>query len=1300
MALNVSGIESTADAAFKQALAYHQESRNAEAQAAYERVLNMQPRHVPALTGLSFLALQSNDAGRAILLTDTILKVDSSNAAAHLIRGHAQVRLEQRVAALASYERACALQPDLAEAHFHLGNVLSGLGRHAEAVAGYERALRTMPHAAEIHNNRGNSLLSLKRYAEAIDSYNQATDAMPQNAEPYFNRGLALFELKRFADALSSYDQAIAIRPAYAEAHLSRGNVLKRLDRPEAALASYARAIELEPIYAEAHCNRGNVQSELGRFDEALASYDEAISIARGYANAHCNRGNLLGDMMRFGEALESFDRAIAVDPEYAQARFCKSLVSLLLGDWESGWRDFEWRWRNEHCISSREKREFSQPLWLGQQSLADRTILLHGEQGLGDIIQFCRYATLVAARGARVILEVPLPLVDLLRSLHGVAQVVPYREALPPFDYFCPLLSLPMAFGTTPATIPAQIPYLRSSEARAKYWRDKLGERTRPRVGLVWSGGVRPDQQELRQVNNRRNIPLTEMAALIHPGLEFYSLQKGEPAVSELAWAKAEGSIGSEFIDFTSELSDFAETAALIEQLDLVISVDTSTAHLAGALGKPVWILNRLDSCWRWFLERPDTPWYPTARIYRQERAYDWTGVLTQVRQDLERLAHSGSVEASRAVSSVTLMPSAAPLMPSETPGRNNRCPCGSGRKFKHCCARRDESKAAPGNVVDRSLRDARRRLDERPEISSAFANLFILAKAGRYQDMEAGARELTVSHPSSGVAWKALGAALQLQGKEALDAQERAARLLPDDAEAQSNLGTALRRRGRLDEAVTCLRRALQIRPDLAEVWNNLGNAERDLGHFDAAVAALREALRLKPAFAKAHNNLGNVLLDLGSLEAAAASYREALKCNANYAEAYTNLGSALRLQGRSAEAQSQCACALALDPNYPAAIALLAHLQSDQGHFAEARAHLDRAIAIDPNCAEAWAALAGLRRMSSSEDAQWFAGAMRTAERAPPHDEIPLRFAIGKYLDDIGDYAGAFESYRRANELAGARRPRHDRALLTAGVDRLIQSRTVQWLRHAMPPSGGSERPTLVVGMPRSGTTLAGQILASHPQVYGAGELPYWNDAAGRCEAACAGIANDDGEAGGGRLLRELAEIYLALLAEAAPDAARVVDKMPANFMFLGLIHAALPQARIIHLTRNPIDACLSIYFQNFGAAHSYANDLEDLAHYYREYRRIMDHWRRTLPEGVILDVPYEQLVENPERWSRTMIGHIGLPWDTRCLDFHDTAGTVRTFSKWQVRQPINSASVERWRHYEKFVGPLRSLLPSVT
>jgi tetratricopeptide (TPR) repeat protein len=564
------------------------------------------------LTFLSVIAFQFNEPHLVIDLTAKALEVDPMSAGSHLMHGHAQSQLRRWEDALASYDRAIALQPEFADGYFYRGNVLCEIGRHQAAVASYDEALRFKPDGAEIHNNRG----------------------------------LALFELKQHEAALASYDRAVASNPRYVEAYFSRGNVLRELKQLEAALVSYDQAIAMKPGYALAYSNRANVLSELLRFDAALASYEAAIDIEPGYVDAYCNRGNLLADMRRFDDALRDFNRAIAIDPQYAQAYFSRSLVSLLLGDLVNGWRDFEWRWKNEHCATSKEKRNFARPLWLGEQSLRGKTILLHSEQGLGDTIQFCRYSKLVAGLGARVILEVPRALANLLASLQGVAALVIRGEPLPLFDYYCPLMSLPLAFKTTLAGVPAEVPYLRADEGRKRYWSGRLGKRTDLlRVGLVWSGGFRPNQPELWSVNQRRNIPLAKLAELKQPGIEFYSLQKGRPAEAELSDLVAKHWNGPDLVNHTSDLFDFADTAALIEQLDLVITVDTSMAHLAGALGKPVWILNRFDTCWRWLLDRTDSPWYPTARLYRQQRPGEWEGVVDVIRRDLQQMREMGAL-------------------------------------------------------------------------------------------------------------------------------------------------------------------------------------------------------------------------------------------------------------------------------------------------------------------------------------------------------------------------------------------------------------------------------------------------------------------------------------------------------------------------------------------------------------------------------------------------------------------------------------------------------------------------------
>jgi tetratricopeptide (TPR) repeat protein len=394
-------------------------------------------------------------------------------------------------------------------------------------------------------------------------------------------------------------------------------------------------------------------------------------------------------------------------------------------------------------------------------------------------------------------------------------------------------------------------------------------------------------------------------------------------------------------------------------------------------------------------------------------------------------------------------------------------------------------------------------------------------------------------------------------------------------------------------------------------------------------------------------------------------------------------------LRLQNRAAEAEASCRAALAIDPEFAAAVVLLADLHADQGQFAAAEALFKRAISIEPELPRAWAAIAHLRKMTCA-DAGWSLQAQRLADASlPPRQEIYLRYALGKYFDDLRDFDQAFLNFKRANDLARGLLGPFDRNNLTRAVDHISRVYDRRWLQQARISAGASARAVFIVGMPRSGTSLAEQILASHPAIHGAGELTFWKAAAATYQS-CA-LSRETSAS----TLSRLRDDYLRLLQDLSPGALRVVDKMPANVLFLGVIHAALPEARIIHMQRNPIDTCLSMYFQHFETPHPYAHDLQDLAYYYREILRLMEHWRSTLPPGAILDVPYEGIVADHEAWSRTMLEFIGLPWHPQCLDFHLTGRTVMTASKWQVRQRISNASVERWRNYRKFVGPLLTL-----
>jgi len=549
-----------------------------------------------------------------------------------LLEARQLVRSGQLSRARVLLEEILLAEANHAEALHLSGLVAAMTGALDLAVDLIERAIRIDPLNPALHNDLGVVLKRLRNWGAALIRFDRAIELDPNFAEAHNNRGNVLRELNQLPDAIDSYRQAITLEPEYAEAHHNLGVTLSDLHQWQAAMPYLDRAIALNPGYANAYCNRGFARERLSQPEAALADYDRAITLDRRFTQVYVNRGNVLRELCRPEAAVASCDRALALDPGNAQAHQNRAMALLLMGDYARGWAEFEWRWKNARSALSRDTRSFTQPLWLGAECLADKTILLHAEQGLGDTLQFCRYARLVVERGARVILEVQAPLVELMGTLDASIEVIARGDPLRAFDYQCPLMSLPVAFRTTCATVPAGIPYLHADPIKAHRWRDRLGPRTRPRVGLVWAGGFRADMPETWAAHGRRNIALARLAALRDAPVEFFSLQKGQSGAGELAELVAQRWNGPRIHDVTAELRDFSDTAALIEQLDLVVSVDTSTAHLAGAMGKPVWLLNRFDTCWRWMLGRDDSPWYPTLRLYRQQRLGDWDSVVREV--------------------------------------------------------------------------------------------------------------------------------------------------------------------------------------------------------------------------------------------------------------------------------------------------------------------------------------------------------------------------------------------------------------------------------------------------------------------------------------------------------------------------------------------------------------------------------------------------------------------------------------------------------------------------------------------
>ena len=524
------------------------------------------------------------------------------------------------------YASVLAIAPDNADALHSMGNLKLARGEPGEALRLIGAAMASRAPTPRMLFDLGLAFNALNQHQKALDSFDLAIQLQPVFFEAHGNRGAMLAALGRHGDAIESYRKALAIRPDFADAHCNLGSALTQLQRYDEALTSLDRALALRPDYPDALYNRGNALKALKRYEEALASYDRAVALRPNHADAHNNHGQVLRELERYEEALASYDRALALRPRHVMAHCNAAALRLLTGDFERDWAHYEWRWQKNSIIPM--QRNFSQPAWNGRDPIAGKAILIHSEQGLGDSIQFCRYVPLMVARGAQVIFEVQKPLQALMASLGGAAQMVPKGSPLPAFDLHCPLVSLPFAFATRLETIPSTAGYLSAPAQHVTTWQSRLEGKPRPRIGLVWSGNPGHERDRERSIGLRALVPLLDS---VGADVTFVSLQKDVRA-EDAALLRDRADI----LDYGDSLEDFSDTAALISQLDLVISVDTSVAHLAGALGKPVWILLTYFPDWRWLLRRDDSPWYPTARLFRQDESRTWDSAIARVRQAL----------------------------------------------------------------------------------------------------------------------------------------------------------------------------------------------------------------------------------------------------------------------------------------------------------------------------------------------------------------------------------------------------------------------------------------------------------------------------------------------------------------------------------------------------------------------------------------------------------------------------------------------------------------------------------------
>ena len=585
---------------FQAAFNLHQRGDLAEAEKLYALVLQENPQHFDALHLRALIACQDKRFGESEAL----------------------------------FLRAIKINPDFAPIHHHYGVMLKRLGRLEDALQSLDKAIAIEPDHHEAHFECADLLSELCLYDQAVARYDRAILANPEFANAYLNRGVALKELNRFEEAYASYQAAISLKPDFVEAFSNCGIVAREMDRLEESLTWFDKAISINRCFAPAWLNRGMVLHHLNRFEEAVASYDEAIKINKNYVQAYINRGNALVELSRFEEAIAAFSHAASLDPQASHLFHSMGHLLLLLGRFREGFEFYEWRKNQTYGIGL---RPFMKPLWLGEESLQGKRIVVYDDQGIGDAIHFCRYVKLLEAMGAHVIFAVRDRLLHLMKSLSEHITLCAFKDIPPDFDFHCPLMSLPHALKTALHSIPAEEAYLRVDDEQFRKWSRIIGEEGL-RIGVCWQGST-------GKFGAGRSFALSHFGALSEiPGVRLISLHKGEgeSQLLDLPEGMVVETLGE---DFDSGPDAFIDTAAVMKCCHLVITSDTSITHLAGALGVKTWLALKHVPEWRWMLHRSDSPWYPTLRLFRQSRREDWAGVFAQIKQALVEEIASGRI-------------------------------------------------------------------------------------------------------------------------------------------------------------------------------------------------------------------------------------------------------------------------------------------------------------------------------------------------------------------------------------------------------------------------------------------------------------------------------------------------------------------------------------------------------------------------------------------------------------------------------------------------------------------------------
>jgi len=858
--------------------------------------------------GLLFVSKQKHqEASRAF---QKALEIDPGCAEAYYNQAlslTAQGHLDQ---AIDNYSNAIRVRPHFQEAYYNLANLFKKMGLIERAIENYSESARLKPDSPEIYNNLGISLNALKRFEQAVDSFTKAIGMKPDYAAAYNNLGLTLQDQGNWDEAVEKFETAIALKPDHSGAYFNLGFALNQLGKLDGAVMNYRRSIQLKPDFADAHNNLGALLKAEGKIEEAIYHYRKALEYCVDKAEVYNNLGNALEKSDRIDEALDmiqlalaekpdfaeaynnlgvalnaqgdftaaltSYDKAIALKPEFAEARFNRATVDLLLGKFSRGWDDYEWRLKKKHWQDVYPLRH-DLPRWDGSP-FPEKRLYVHDEQGFGDTIQFVRYLPRVKALGGTVRLGTRPALLSSLQGLDGIDEVIDRTAGGDPAagcDLVVPLSSLPGIFGTDLESIPTEVPYLQADAARVSFWKRKINGQGF-KVGLVWAGNPGHERDHVRSLKLNNLISLADV-----PGIKLFGLQKGTAAgqVRDLADKK-------NLINLGPELDDFSDTAAVMAGMDLVISVDTAVAHLAGAMGIPVWNLVYFAPDWRWMLDRDDSPWYPTMRIFRQQTAGDWSVVIDQVIAELFKVIEKrGSGQKSNK--------KATDPRHHEMPVVSNHAPTLHKLGIK---AHRDGNFEQALTLIARALALE----SQNAQYYYNFGN--ICASLGDSQAAINAYRRAIHLKPDYIKAYSSLGFALkdQMRFGEAFDLFDQILKIVPTEPSIYHGRGQVLSALGQHEKAIEDFDRAISLKPDKAIFYNSLGITFGMVDDQPAAIKAFEQALNLQPDLAEAVNNLGTAMLEQGEFEKALEYFNRAIQIRPDYGEARFNRAAIQLLKG----------------------------------------------------------------------------------------------------------------------------------------------------------------------------------------------------------------------------------------------------------------------------------------------------------------------------------------------------------------------------------------------------------------